>query len=132
MWIFLGPRKKQKDFLTTEVAKDLARHSRNRNSDYLAQRRKGRKDRKITLKKFFKIIHIVPLNLACFAAWRESIPVFEYSRYQKVCASRASFQACSTKIRRLDKGEGLNLKKNGFFLRAFRGDIPFLVAALPP
>jgi hypothetical protein len=60
MWIFLGPKKRQKDFLTTEVAKD-------------------------------------------------------------------------TKIGRLDKGEGLNPKKNGFFLRALRalrGDIPFLVAAL--
>jgi hypothetical protein len=44
------------------------------NSDHLQQRRKGRKGRKITVKKFSKIIHLFPPNLACFAPWRESIP----------------------------------------------------------
>jgi hypothetical protein len=27
---------------------------------------------------FFQIIHLSPPNLACFAPWRESIPLFEY------------------------------------------------------
>ena len=64
------------------TAKCPARQSRNRNSEYLPQRRQGRKGRKITVKKFSKIIHLFPPNLACFAplrlnsghAWRESIP----------------------------------------------------------
>jgi hypothetical protein len=60
-----------KTLLTT---KNLAQQSRNRNSDYLPQRRKGRKGRKNNGEKFSKIIHLLPPNLACFAPWRESIP----------------------------------------------------------
>ena len=82
-------RRNEKKNLT---AKNLARRSRNRNSDYLAQRRKGRKGRKITVKQFFKIIHIFPLNLACFAAWRESIPVFEYSDSRKFARAVQTFK----------------------------------------
>src|SRR5688572_7178779 len=57
---------------------DLARHSGNQISEYLAQRREGRKVRKITVNNFSKIIHLSLPNLACFAPWRESIPLFEY------------------------------------------------------
>jgi hypothetical protein len=63
--------KERKNLFTT---KDLARRSRNRNPDYLPQRRKGRKGRKNNGEKFTKIIHLFPPNLACFAPWRESIP----------------------------------------------------------
>src|SRR6478735_2320567 len=60
------------------TAKNLARQGRNRNSEYLAQRRQGRKGRRITVKNFSQIIHLSSPNLACFAPWRESIPLFEY------------------------------------------------------
>ncbi len=32
------------------------------------------------VKTVYKIIYLSLPNLACFAPWRESIPVFEYSR----------------------------------------------------
>ena len=32
------------------------------------------------MNNFSKIIHLSPPNLACFASWRESIPLFEYFR----------------------------------------------------
>jgi hypothetical protein len=70
------------------TTKDLARQSRNRNSEHLAQRRQGRKGRRKMVKIVCKIIYLSLPNLACFAslrrdsghAWRESIPVFEYFR----------------------------------------------------
>jgi|GEM_PF-6608566 len=70
------------------ATKDLARQSRKRNSEHLAQRRQGRKGRRKMVKIVCKIIYLSLPNLACFAsrrrdsghAWRESIPVFEYFR----------------------------------------------------
>src|SRR5262245_34274968 len=50
----------------------LARQSQKCNSEYLPQRRQGRKDRKIIINNFFKIILSFLRNLACFAPWRES------------------------------------------------------------
>src|SRR6266849_3214325 len=58
--------------------RDPTRQGRNRNSEYLAQRRQGRKGRRITVNNFSKIIHLSLPNLAYFAPWRESIPLFEY------------------------------------------------------
>ncbi len=51
-----------KVFLFT--TKRPARQSRNQNSEYLAQRRKGRKE-------------IKPADLAFLASWREQIPVLD-------------------------------------------------------
>ena len=63
---------------TSLITKDLARPSRNRNSEYLAQRRQARKGWRKTVNNFSKISHLSPPNLAYFAPWRESIPLFEY------------------------------------------------------
>ena len=60
------------------TTKNPMRQGRNRNSKYPAQRRQGRKGRRITVSNFSKIIHLSPPNLAYFAPWRESIPLFEY------------------------------------------------------
>jgi len=46
------------------TTKKLERQSRNENSEYLAQRRKGRKE-------------ILFPDLACLASWREQIPVLD-------------------------------------------------------
>src|SRR5262245_49553556 len=50
----------------------LARQSQKCNSEYLPQRRQGRKDRKVIINNFFKLILSFLRNLACFAPWRES------------------------------------------------------------
>ncbi len=71
----LSRNQNEKGNITT---KGPARQGRNRNSEYLAQRRQGRKGRRITVNNFSKIIHLSPPNLAYFAPWRESIPLFEY------------------------------------------------------
>jgi hypothetical protein len=55
------PQSKSQTHLT---AKNLARQSRNQNSEYLAQRRKGRKEIKLP-------------DLAFLASWREQIPVLD-------------------------------------------------------
>jgi hypothetical protein len=52
-------------FLTT---KHPARRSRNRNSDYLPQRRKGRKVRKITVKQFLQNNPSLPSELGVLCA----------------------------------------------------------------
>jgi hypothetical protein len=57
--------------LTTDK---LARQSRNQNSEYLAQRRKGRKE-------------ILLPDFACLASWREQIPVLDSHGHRKICAS---------------------------------------------
>jgi hypothetical protein len=55
----------------------IARQSHKGNSEYLPQRRQGRKERRMIINNFFKIIHLFPPNLACFAPWRESSPLIE-------------------------------------------------------
>src|SRR5206468_7899528 len=61
------------------TAKDPARRSRNQNSEYLPQRRKGRKEIKLP-------------DLAFLASWREQIPLFWIATgHRKICARRKNF-----------------------------------------
>src|SRR6185295_9452636 len=65
-----GRRGKKKFELTTKVP---VRLSRNRNSEYLPQRRKGRKVRRLRVKIIYKSF-CPPRNLGAFAPWREEFP----------------------------------------------------------
>jgi hypothetical protein len=56
--------------LTTKIP---VRLSRNRNSEYLPQRRKGRKVRRLRVKIIYKSF-CPPRNLGAFAPWREEFP----------------------------------------------------------
>jgi len=62
------------------IAENLARQSRNQNSEYLPQRRKGRKEIELP-------------NLAFLASWREQIPVLDSHVHLKICANYENFQA---------------------------------------
>ena len=48
--------------------------SRNRNSEYLPQRRKGRNVRRLRVKIIYKSFCPFPINLGAFAPWREEFP----------------------------------------------------------
>src|SRR4029077_9396477 len=63
-----GRRGKKKFELTTKIP---VRLSRNRNSEYLPQRRKGRKVRRLRVKIIYKSFCPFPVTLA---AWREEFP----------------------------------------------------------
>jgi len=47
-----------------------------KNSEYLPQRRKGRKGRRMITKSAGKIVYLSLPNLACLASWRELFPWF--------------------------------------------------------
>jgi hypothetical protein len=47
-----------------------------------------------------KIINLSIPNLACFAPWRESIPVFDYSESPENMRYRANFEILQCKVRK--------------------------------
>src|SRR5438105_10393440 len=66
------------------TTKDPARQSRNRNSEYLPQRRKGRKVRRLGVKIIYKSFCPFPINLGAFAAWREKFPTRIFARAAQI------------------------------------------------
>src|SRR5438094_10545277 len=82
-----------KDNLTTAIP---ARQSRNRNSEYLPQRRKGRKVRRLRVKIIYKSFCPFPVTLA---AWREKFPTRLFARGAQIL-NYSNTKACPVFIRR--------------------------------
>ena len=78
----------KKNSVATEVT---AQQSRNQSSEYLPQRREGRKGRK----KLYEIIRnnfIFPSELGDFAPLREQFPIPSAFSIEIICAGRANFE----------------------------------------
>ena len=84
-----SPTKKGKATLTT---KELARRSRNQNSEYLAQRRKACPERRRRSRKEIKLP-----DLAFLASWREQILLWIATGNRKICVSRENFNVWQCK-----------------------------------
>ena len=54
------------------------------------------------MNNFSKIIHFSAPNLACFAPWRELIPLFEYFSSNKVAQAAEILKDSGTKVAKKD------------------------------
>jgi hypothetical protein len=70
------------------TTKDLARQSRNQMSEYLSQRRKGRKGRRKNVKIIRKNIYFSSFELGDVAPWREEYPNPRCFPWRKIFANR--------------------------------------------